>query len=122
MSTHPKTIDDISRTKTVVDGTERVPGRDSSGDFKITIADLVSFLQSSYVGAIDLNVFSRIRKNGSSNEILVPPFRTILDGEEYFTIAEKTLGVADLDTGSAFTFGADHYIWAGVPASGKTPV
>ena len=122
MSTQPKTIDDINRTKTVVDGTERMPGRDSSGDFKITIADLVSSLQSSYVGAIDLNVFSRIRKNGSSNEILVPPFRTILDGEEYFTIAEKTLSVADLDTGSAFTFGADHYIWAGVPASGKTPV
>ena len=122
MSTQPKTIDDISRMKTVVDGSERVPGRDSYGDFKITIADLVSFLQSSYVGAIDLNVFSRIRKNGSSNEILVPPFHTILDGEEYFTIAEKTLGVADLDTGSAFTFGADHYTWAGVPASGKTPV
>ena len=122
MSTQPKTIDDISRTKTTIDGTERVPGRDSSGDFKITIADLVSSLQSSYVGAIDLNVFSRIRKNGSSNEILVPPFRTILDGEEYFTIAEKTLGVADLDTGSAFVFGSDYYVWAGVPASGKTPV
>ena len=122
MSTQPKTIDDISRTKTVVDGTERVPGRDSSGDFKITIADLVSFLQSSYVGAIDLNVFLRIRKNGSSNEILVPPFHTILDGEEYFTISEKTLGVADLDTGSAFVFGSDYYVWAGVPSSGHEPV
>ena len=118
MSTQPKTIDDIGRTKTVIDGTERVPGRDSSGDFKITIADLVSL----YVGAIDLNVFSRIRKNGSSNEILVPPFHTILGGEEYFTIAEKTLSVADLDTGSAFVFGSDYYVWAGVPASGKTPV
>ena len=118
MSTQPKTIDDISRTKTVIDGTERVPGRDSLGDFKITIADLVS----SYVGSIDLNVFSRIRKNGSSNEILVPPFHTIFDGEKYFTISEKTLGVADLDTGSAFVFGSDYYVWAGVPASGKTPV
>ena len=122
MSTQPKTIDDILRTKTVVDGTERVPGRDSSGDFKITIADLVSSLQSSYVGSIDLNVFSRLRKNGASNEILIPPFHTILDGEEYFTISEKTLGVADLDTGSAFVFGSDYYVWAGVPASGKTPV
>ena len=50
MSTQPKTIDDISRTKTVIDGTERVPGRDSSGDFKITIANLISSLQSLYIG------------------------------------------------------------------------
>jgi hypothetical protein len=50
MSTQPKTIDDINRTKTVVDGTERVPGRDSSGDFKITITNLISSLQSLYIG------------------------------------------------------------------------
>ena len=50
MSTQPKTIDDISRTKTVIDGTERVPGRDSSGDFKITITNLISSLQSLYIG------------------------------------------------------------------------
>ena len=50
MSTQPKTIDDISRTKTVIDGSERVPGRDSSGDFKITITNLISSLQSLYVG------------------------------------------------------------------------
>ena len=83
--------------------------------------DLYTDLKAGYT-IIDLNVFSRIRKNGSSNEILVPPFHTILDGEEYFTISEKTLGVADLDTGSAFVFGSDYYVWAGVPASGKTPV
>lgn len=50
MSTQPKTIDDISRTKTVIDGTERVPGRDSLGDFKITIANLILSLQSLYIG------------------------------------------------------------------------
>jgi len=50
MSTQPKTIDDISRTKTVIDGSERVPGRDGSGDFKITITNLISSLQSLYVG------------------------------------------------------------------------
>jgi hypothetical protein len=50
MSTQPKTIDDISRTKTTIDGTERVPGRDSSGDFKITITNLISSLQSLYIG------------------------------------------------------------------------
>ena len=50
MSTQPKTIDDISRTKTVIDGSERVPGRDSSGDFKITITNLISSLQSLYIG------------------------------------------------------------------------
>lgn len=50
MSTQPKTIDDISRTKTVIDGTERVPGRDSSGDFKITITNLILSLQSLYIG------------------------------------------------------------------------
>ena len=50
MSTQPKTIDDISRTKTVIDGTERVPGRDSLGDFKITMTNLIQSLQSLYVG------------------------------------------------------------------------
>lgn len=50
MSTQPKTIDNISRTKTVIDGTERVPGRDSLGDFKITITNLISSLQSLYIG------------------------------------------------------------------------
>lgn len=42
MSTQPKTIDDITRTKTSLDQTERIPGRDSSGDFKITIQNLVA--------------------------------------------------------------------------------
>lgn len=50
MSTQPKTIDDINRTKTVVDGTERVPGRDGLGDFKITISNLIQSLESLYVG------------------------------------------------------------------------
>ena len=50
MSTQPKTIGDISRTKTVIDGTEWVPGRDSLGDFKITIMNLISSLQSLYIG------------------------------------------------------------------------
>ena len=50
MSTQPKTIDDINRTKTVVDGTERMPGRDSLGDFKVTMANLIQSLQSLYIG------------------------------------------------------------------------
>lgn len=50
MSTQPKTIDDISRTKTVIDGTERIPGRDSSGDFKITAENMISSVQSVYIG------------------------------------------------------------------------
>lgn len=40
MSTQPKTIDDISRTKILLDKTERIPGRDNDGDFKITFQNL----------------------------------------------------------------------------------
>ena len=54
--------------------------------------------------------------------IIVPAFSVILDGQSYYTTMDTSLSVADLDTGSSFTFGADHYIWAGEPASGKTPV
>jgi len=35
-----KTIDDIARTKTLLDQTERIPGRDNLGDFKITFQNL----------------------------------------------------------------------------------
>ena len=45
-----KTIDDITRTKTAIVGDERVPGRDSLGDFKITITNLISSLQSVFLG------------------------------------------------------------------------
>lgn len=40
MSTQPKTIDDINRTKVLLDKTERIPGRDDVGDFKITFQNL----------------------------------------------------------------------------------
>ena len=38
-----KNIDQIIRTKSSLDGAERFPGRDGSGDFKITIENLLSF-------------------------------------------------------------------------------
>lgn len=68
------------------------------------------------------NVFQRIRKNGSNNEVIVPPFRVILNSKEYFTIDNTILGIAHLDTGSSWTFGSDYYIWAGEPQSGDAPV
>lgn len=40
MSTQLKTIDDINRTKVLLDKTERIPGRDDVGDFKITFQNL----------------------------------------------------------------------------------
>jgi hypothetical protein len=41
-----KTIDQITRTLTAFDGTERIPGRDGSGDFKATVASLVLYATS----------------------------------------------------------------------------
>lgn len=68
------------------------------------------------------NVFNRIRKNGSNNEIIVPPFRVVLNNIEYFKTTETILGIADLDTGSSWVFGSCYYIWAGVPSSGDMPI
>ena len=46
MATESKNIDNIDRTKTSLDGTERIPARDSSGDFKITVANLQASLSA----------------------------------------------------------------------------
>lgn len=42
-----KTIDDINRTKTVITGTDRLPMRDDTGDFKTTFDDLQANLTTS---------------------------------------------------------------------------
>jgi hypothetical protein len=47
MATTHKNIDDITRTKSLLDGDERIPGRDSTGDFKITFDNLQESLQTS---------------------------------------------------------------------------
>jgi len=46
MSTIKKNIDNITRTKTALDGSERLAGRDATGDFKITAANISSSAQS----------------------------------------------------------------------------
>jgi hypothetical protein len=46
MSLEGKTIDDITRTLTSFNGTERIPGRDDTGDFKATVAALVLYATS----------------------------------------------------------------------------
>ncbi len=50
MSETLKNIDSAARTKTSLDGTERVLGRDTLGDFKITILNFLTSIQSTYVG------------------------------------------------------------------------
>lgn len=40
------TIDGLSRTKTTLDGTERLIGRDGSGDFKALVSAIKSYIQS----------------------------------------------------------------------------
>ncbi len=64
--------------------------------------------------------FSKIYLDSGS--IKIPPFRVPLTTMTAVLESEATLTTADLDTGSAFTFGADHYIWAGESASGTVPV
>ena len=73
-----KTIDDITRTKTSVDGTERIPARDSSGDFKITVANFQSsltapstyFTDASYV-VLDDDNYERIEVDTTSGDITI---------------------------------------------------
>ena len=66
--------------------------------------------------------FTNITKDGSNDNIIVPIFKINLDSTDYYTASAATLTTSDLDTGSSFTFGADHYIWAGEPTSGTTPI
>lgn len=78
MSTIQKTIDDITRTKTSVDGTERIPARDDTGDFKITVNNLkasissspVYFTSVSYV-ILDNDGYSRIEVDTTSGDITI---------------------------------------------------
>jgi hypothetical protein len=80
MSIVRKNIDDITRTKTTLDNTERVPGRDDTGDFKITIANFaaaikesiveysVKYAQASYI-ILDDDGYDRIEVDTSAGEI-----------------------------------------------------
>ena len=47
-----KTIDDITRTKTSLDGSERIPARDGDGDFKILASLFLAAVESEPVGTI----------------------------------------------------------------------
>lgn len=78
MSTTQKNIDDITRTKTSVDGTERIPARDSSGDFKITVANFQASLtapstyytSTSYT-VLDDDNYERIEVDTTSGDITI---------------------------------------------------
>ena len=45
-----KNIDQIIRTKTTLTGTERFPGRDATGDFKITLANFITAISGYLIG------------------------------------------------------------------------
>ena len=45
-----KNIDQIIRTKTTLSGTERFPGRDATGDFKITLANFITSISDFLIG------------------------------------------------------------------------
>lgn len=78
MSTTQKNIDDITRTKTSVDGTERIPARDSSGDFKITVANFQAsltapstyFTDENYT-VLDDDNYERIEVDTTSGDITI---------------------------------------------------
>jgi len=131
-----KTINQISRTLTTIQGTEMLPGRDENGDFKIEIAKIIDEASSQATeDAIEdvLNIInesiisyaqitSKIIKDGSNNKIIVPAFRVILNDTMYYKSTPTTLDVNDIDVGGSFVFGSDYYVWAGVPVSGHDPV
>jgi len=62
----------------------------------------------------------KVSKSGGG--IILPACSIKLTNMAVILESDATLTTSDLDTGSAFTFGADHYIWAGVPSSGTVPV
>ncbi len=73
-----KTIDDITRTKTSLDGSERLPARDSLGDFKITVDNIKASIISSPVYSTDENYvvldddnYSRIEVDTTSGDITI---------------------------------------------------
>ena len=53
-----KTIDDISREKTVLDGAERFVGRDDSGDFKITGSNMRGSINNGWTSVTDTWTYS----------------------------------------------------------------
>lgn len=78
MSTEQKNIDNITRTKTSVDGTERIPARDSSGDFKITVANFQASLTAPSTYFTDTNYtvldddnYERIEVDTTSGDITI---------------------------------------------------
>lgn len=82
MATLQKTVDDITRTKSSLDGTERVPGRDNLGDFKISIDNFSESIKSSIVEysvklatasyvILDNDGFDRIEVDTTSGDITI---------------------------------------------------
>ena len=118
MAIGTKTINQINRTLATIQGTEMLPGRDENGDFKVEISKIID--KAAAQAAAD--VTSKIIKDGSSDKIIVPAFRVILDDTTYYKSTPTTLDVNDIDIGGSFVFGSDYYVWAGVPSSGHEPV
>jgi hypothetical protein len=91
MSTERKTIDQITRTLTSFSGTEYIPGRDTTGDFKATVAALVNYavagglvkeIDDSDYTIQDTDVYTRyIFKNLTADRTLT--FPTLADNQGY---------------------------------------
>ena len=128
MAIGTKTINQISRTLATIQGTEMLPGRDENGDFKVEVSKIVDKVAAQTVDILNENIInyaqltSKIVKDGSSNKIIVPAFRVILDDVTYYKSISTILDVNDIDVGGSFVFGSDYYVWAGVPTSGHEPV
>jgi len=73
-----KNIDQIIRTKTTLTGTERFPGRDASGDFKITLSNFVTAISDFLIG-------QRVGTIIQTMEDI-----TISASDPYFNLANKT--------------------------------
>ncbi len=133
MAIGTKTINQISRTLATIQGTEMLPGRDENGDFKVEITKIIDEAAAQAAADVTSNILNetiisyaqltaKIIKDGSSDKIIVPAFRVILDDTMYYKSNSTTLDVNDIDVGGSFIFGSDYFVWAGVPASGHEPV
>ena len=94
----------------------------SNSDSKIPTEKAIALFNVPGDKGFTFNSFINKFYKGTGDTIVIPSFKVKITSKTYFTDSSVTLSVSDLDTGTAFVFGSDYYIWAGTPASGTAPM
>ena len=94
----------------------------SNSDSKIPTEKAIALFNVPGDKGFTFNSFINKFYKGTGDTIVIPSFKVKIASKTYFTDSSVTLSVSDLDTGTAFVFGSDYYIWAGTPTSGTAPM